>query len=101
MIKSIRTCFRMTIALVIASVAVAILWPGRDLAIPPASSVFLAAFLCSCWCNVLLIRGGYLGKSSLVLWILISILGLPPLGFLGMLYVLSKSIKNIEATGKT
>ncbi|UUZ46929.1 hypothetical protein LP420_24955 [Massilia sp. B-10] len=61
----------------------------------------ILAFLTSCWCNVLLIRGGYIGKSSLVIWVIVSILGVPPIGFFLMLFLLSRSIKNIEVTGKT
>lgn len=99
--KPIRTSFRVTLGLIVASVIVAIVWPGYKLAVPPAAWIFLAGFLVSCWCNILMIRGGYVGKASLVLWILICIFGLPPLGFFGMLHVLSKSIRNIEQTGKT
>ncbi len=85
-IQAIRTSFRVTLALIVISFIVAIVWPDRTVTVPPAVWIFLAAFLASCWCNVLLIRGGYVGKASLLLWVIICIFGLPPFGFFGMLY---------------
>jgi hypothetical protein len=101
MVKSIRHYFRITICLIILSLIIAMFLPRSDSATSPAISIFLLGFLVSCWCNVLLIRGGYIGKSSLVVWILASVLGVPPIGFIGMLFVLARSIKNIEFTGRT
>lgn len=72
-----------------------------DLVSTPSFYIFMLGFLTSCWCNVLLVRGGFVGKSSLIIWLLVSILGIPPFGFLAMLFVLGRSIKNIEESGKT
>lgn len=64
-------------------------------------SILLSVSGVSCWCNVLLMRGGYIGKSSIVIWIIVSVLGVPPIGFCAMLFLLSRTIKNIEVTGTT
>jgi hypothetical protein len=102
MIKTIRNYYRAAVFLVIASLIVGMLSePKTDLASTPSFYIFMLAFMTSCWCNILLVRGGYVGKSSLVILLLVSILGLPPVGFLVMLFVLGRSIKNIELTGKT
>ena len=101
MVQTVRIYFRVTIFLVVSSVFVGVLWHRPDLRIPPYVYILLLGLLTSCWCNILLIRGGYVGKSSLVIWVLVSVLGVPPLGFFGMLFVLWRSIKNIETTGKT
>jgi hypothetical protein len=101
MLPNIRNFFSARVVLVLLSFICAVVWHRPDMAVPPAIYLFALAFLTSCWCNVLLIRGGYIGKSSLVLWILVSIFGLPPLGFIAMLFVLSKSVKNIEVNGKS
>jgi len=101
MIQTIRTWFRITILLTVVSFVLAVVWQRPDLKVPPAVYIFLLGFLASCWCNYLLIRGGYIGKSSLVLWVVVSVLGAPPIGFIGMLFVLNGSIKSIETTGTT
>lgn len=98
---NIRKWFWLTISMVLSAFVLAVAWPRPGLTVHPAICVFALAFLTSCWCNVLLIRDGYVGKSSLVLWVLVSILGIPPFGFLAMLFVLSRSIKNIEVTGRS
>ncbi len=48
-----------------------------------------------------MIRDGYIGKASLVVWILVSLIGLPYIGFFAMLFVLFRSIENIDRTGKS
>jgi hypothetical protein len=102
MINTIRNYFRITIALVITSLVVGMFGgPKPDLVSTPSFYIFMLAFFTSCWCNVLLFRGGFVGKSSLVIWLLVSILGFPPLGFLAMLFVLGRSIKSVEVSGKT
>lgn len=101
MIRHIRNTFRATMVLLLLSLICTVVWRRPDLAVPPALWLFAATFLASCWCNVLMIRGGYIGKASLVIWILVSLIGFPPIGFFAMLFVLSRSIKNIERTGKT
>jgi hypothetical protein len=101
MIQTVRNFYRATLFLIAAALVLGILGGERELAKSLSLSVLVLAFLTSCWCNVLLIRSGFIGKSSLVIWVLVSILGVPPIGFFAMLFLLSRSIKNIEITGKT
>jgi hypothetical protein len=101
MIQTVQKFFRATLFLIAAAVVLGILGAELALAKPLSLAALLLAFLTSCWCNVLLIRGGFIGKSSLVIWVLVSVFGVPPIGFFAMLFLLSRSIKNIEITGKT
>lgn len=101
MIQRVRTCFRATLALIVASMCLSMLGVEFTSAKHLSIGVFILAFLTSCWCNLLLVRAGYIGKSSLVIWIMVSVFGVPPIGFFAMLFLLSRSIKNIEVTGKT
>jgi len=101
MIQTVRTYFRVTLALLVVSILLSVFGVELALAKNLSIGIFILAFLVSCWCNVLLMRGGYIGKSSIVIWIIVSVLGVPPIGFCAMLFLLSRSIKNIEVTGKT
>jgi hypothetical protein len=98
--QTVRTYFRATLLLVAISVFLAMFRPTLGIPASIPIYIFLLGFLTSCWCNVLIIRGGYVGKSSLVIWVLVSAIALPPIGFFAMLFLLSRSIKSIELTGK-
>ena len=101
MLEQAQASFKATVVLFIVAIAIAIFGHRSEISVTLSIWAVVLAFLVSCWCNILLVRGAFVGKSSVIIWVLVCIFGVPPLGFIAMMFLLHGSLNTIERTGKT